>query len=998
MRLFAMKARRASSAVSAGVLQLLGPLALISVLNAQPLVLEDFACYQITNAVPSGGNTNLTCITPHGLPVGSQYHIWVQGGTGQWAALNSQFESAQNGAAIAATDNRIIVNDASLINPGKIQLWGPNGMEIANVISSDQGHLYLGPGTGLGCNANGRGCTGGVAAQNIQAQCGCIVANLTGPTVWNATAVNANTLQIPVNSSAFSPSFQASGQVIYMRRALYSTDPASPNVRTYSGQSWSAYDRAGPDGMTVTIPACSNFTDAYECSRGFAGPNNDKGYGYGSATISNFTVSSGVATILFSSPFPDTSTLSGAGTLTAMPAAKNGMGALVWIYGMDETLAGYGKLNRPYIVSDVIMSGANKVGIHANISNVPNGTYTGSNPTMRLLWPSDGYIDSNWMNGDDSYPASTARSFIKSGTWDPSYNRFRFWIKYDGTNRPIASSSGFNFGTYNFFATDPRDKVHGYHAFDFVVNSGQWVKVELNQRNQGLVGYGGGVIDISNDPYINAAPSAPPSDYPAWQGGARHYFDSLERWYIDGSVVNAQPLTGATETFKRFEFDKATGEPEEYVCARTIQYDGTKYLLSVVGLKQTTTIGVVPVTYDFYYSTSGSLKTTGLSNGIHAGSSAIPNDSLSPTAYFTGPNMPLASTVWWGIRPTAPVLRTSGNGASPILIWSVNDYLWSAGDHVTTANISGNTAANVTNAVIQATYPKQTWFRFQPNSGAWNTPSTLSGIVSDGSTCTVSLTVTHNLTVDWPIYVNDGVPAGGPPGQRFYYVSRIDSPTQFEFSCPGTTAGTYNTDYDSIHHLAIQSMPGFSVSGTGNGAFSTATQGTMVSTDATKNFAEISFSPLSSGCSITNASLPNGLVGSAYSQSLQTTNCTVPLTWSLSAGSLCAGLSYSASTGAITGTPSTAQTCSFTMQVTDNASHTTTQPLSITITNPASQSSACDINGDGVVNDLDVNLELNMALGKSPCTVSLTQTGTCTVVDVQRVINAASGGACRVGQ
>jgi len=53
--------------------------------------------------------------------------------------------------------------------------------------------------------------------------------------------------------------------------------------------------------------------------------------------------------------------------------------------------------------------------------------------------------------------------------------------------------------------------------------------------------------------------------------------------------------------------------------------------------------------------------------------------------------------------------------------------------------------------------------------------------------------------------------------------------------------------------------------------------------------------------------------------------------------------------------------------------------------------SPCDVNGDGVTNVVDVQLEVNMALGISPCTNPDSQ---CTVVQVQRVVNAALGGTC----
>jgi hypothetical protein len=58
----------------------------------------------------------------------------------------------------------------------------------------------------------------------------------------------------------------------------------------------------------------------------------------------------------------------------------------------------------------------------------------------------------------------------------------------------------------------------------------------------------------------------------------------------------------------------------------------------------------------------------------------------------------------------------------------------------------------------------------------------------------------------------------------------------------------------------------------------------------------------------------------------------------------------------------------------------------------------CDLNKDGVVNSADVTIAVAQADGSSPCgSASLDGTGTCTVVDVERVIAAAMGGACRTG-
>ncbi|MHC4714273.1 MAG: putative Ig domain-containing protein, partial [Planctomycetota bacterium] len=84
---------------------------------------------------------------------------------------------------------------------------------------------------------------------------------------------------------------------------------------------------------------------------------------------------------------------------------------------------------------------------------------------------------------------------------------------------------------------------------------------------------------------------------------------------------------------------------------------------------------------------------------------------------------------------------------------------------------------------------------------------------------------------------------------------------------------------------------------------------------------------------ITTASLPGGTVGVAYSETLQATGGVTPYTWAVITGSLPAGLSLNASTGEISGTPTTAETANFTVEVTDSQGtpDTDTQALSITI-------------------------------------------------------------------
>ena len=147
----------------------------------------------------------------------------------------------------------------------------------------------------------------------------------------------------------------------------------------------------------------------------------------------------------------------------------------------------------------------------------------------------------------------------------------------------------------------------------------------------------------------------------------------------------------------------------------------------------------------------------------------------------------------------------------------------------------------------------------------------------------------------------------------------------------GTTPYTWSVTSGSLPAgLSLAASTGL-ISGTptGTGSSSFTVQVTDANSQTATQALSLTVNP--SQPSITTGTLPDGTENTAYSATLGATGGTTPYTWSVTSGSLPAGLSLAASTGLISGTPTGTGTNNFTVQVTDANSQTATQPLSITV-------------------------------------------------------------------
>ena len=279
---------------------------------------------------------------------------------------------------------------------------------------------------------------------------------------------------------------------------------------------------------------------------------------------------------------------------------------------------------------------------------------------------------------------------------------------------------------------------------------------------------------------------------------------------------------------------------------------------------------------------------------IQAGNAAGLSPRSSPRVAVSLPGITSAALGGGDVNVVYSASPTATGGTAP-LVWSVSSGALPAGLHLNTSTgaVTGTPTATGTTAFTLAVTDANGFEATQSESVAIAAAPTISSAALGGGDLQVAYTGSPTVTGGTGPYVWSLSTGSLPPGLS------LNTST-------GAVTGTPTTTGTTPFTLRVTDADG--------------QQATQSESMAIVNVP-----------SFTSLPLGNGEVGVSYTAAPVATGGTGSYTWSVSSGTLPAGLTLNTTTGAVTGTPTTAGSASFTLKVTDSRGGFTTQAQSFTV-------------------------------------------------------------------
>lgn len=416
--------------------------------------------------------------------------------------------------------------------------------------------------------------------------------------------------------------------------------------------------------------------------------------------------------------------------------------------------------------------------------------------------------------------------------------------------------------------------------------------------------------------------------------------------------------------------------------------DGNLYGTTVAG-GNTTSENCAP----FGCGTVFQLTTSGTLTTLHAFTGGVPDANTTtvaqnPQVDGAGPRAPLVQTAggnFYGIQTTASnfpvVFKISLADPIPAPIQLTFDPAIVAPDDTTTLtwsvlNAFSQTAQLCSASIVGNPAGAGDWTGVQKGSlsnGVYGGSATITPTA--GGTYTYALTCGGQESGFATLTVNDNGPLQIEPPSQAALQATVSEPYKLDLTAFG---GTEPYSWSIVTGTVPPGLTFDEETGTFNGTPQQFGRYSLVvqvedfsSPNPLKQTQSITIT-VASGLNLLN-SLPNGTVGTSYPGSLATitTGGLTPYTWTLTKGTLPPGLQLTQSTGAITGTPTTQGTSTFTITVSDSEDPQATfsQSFILTIGGPLQLSPPSPLKPNAAVGQ-PYSVALTASGGTAPYTFS----------------------------